>query len=301
VVSAPYNLPLWCIVQGDGDKAYWTSRGPVPMQFCTTGESRPLFQRSIHRALSITKSRRVVATVAEAHRQWWSNPLWCIAPQRRVVDESTGRPTVTLAAALAIVERAARDALLVIQPADAFRAGERAFVAAVRRAVRALDELPGHVITLTFEAHTAEPGQDYLLLGAEDEFPGRAALSFVKRPQALVAERLVEIGACVSTGVYVARLSTVTNLLAQRWPELMAAARSLVAGLSPQTHSDCTRAQEVVTPVRMAGTHFSRPWRHTWVQRPLPQLRVVPVDDCGWSSVGQVSADEELTADYSCD
>jgi mannose-1-phosphate guanylyltransferase len=271
------------------------------MQYCTTGKSRPLIQRSIHRALSITKSRRVIATLAEAHRQWWSTPLWCIAPRRRVVDESAGRPTVTLAAAVAIVERAAPDALLVIQPADAFRAGDAAFVAGVRRAIGALDKLPGHVVTLAIETHSAEPGQDYLLLGAADGLPARPALSFVKRPQALVAERLVEIGACVSTGVYIARLSALTNLLAERWPDLMAAARSLVAGPSPQSRADCAREEEVVMPVRMAGTHFSRPWRHTWVQRPLPRLRVVPVDDCGWSSVGEVSADEELTADYSCD
>jgi len=289
-VSALYNLPLWCIVQADGDKAYWTSRGPVPMQYCATGDSLPLVQRSIHRALSITKARRIVATVAAAHRHWWSNPLWCIAPQRRVVDESTGRPTVTLAAALAIIERAARDALLVIQPAEAFRAGEKAFVAGVRRAIHVLDTLPGHVVTLTLAAHTAEPGQDYLLLGAADGLPGRTALSFVKRPEALVAARLVEIGACVSTGVYVVRLSTLISLLAERWPDLIAAARSLVAG-----------SQEVVTPVRMAGAQFLRPWRHTWVQRPLPQLRVVPVDDCGWCSVGEISADEELTAEYSYD
>jgi len=275
MASALYKLPLWCIVQADGDRVYPTSRGPVPIQYWSTGDSPSLIQYSLHRALRLTKPRQIVATLAEAQRSWWSDPLWCIAPHRRVVDQSTGRPTVTLAAALAVVERAAGDALVVLQPADAFYASEGAFIAGVRRAVRVLDELPGHIVALTHEAYTSEPGQDYLLCGAEDGLPGRAAVRFVKRPQALVADRLVQIGARLNTGVYVAHLSTLMNLLAGSWPDLMAAARELA----------WTADAEVVTPARMTGSQFSRPWRHTWVQRPLPRLRAVSVDDFGWSSV----------------
>ncbi len=279
-----YNLPLWCVVQADGDKAYITNRGPLPIQYFSTSDCAPPIQRGIHRALSITRPRQVIATVAQAHRMWWSGPLWCVPPHRRVVDESTGRPTVTLAAALALVERLAGDALLVLQPTDTFHAGDRAFIVGVQRAVRALHELPGQVVTLTVEARAAEPGQDYLLLGAEDGLPGRSAVRFVKRPQPLVAERLVEIGACLSTGVYVARLATLTTILAELWPDLMTAARSLAWSTN----------EEVLTPARMIGTQFSRPWRHTWVQRPMPRLRALPVDDCGWSSVGGTACDDEL-------
>ena len=84
------------------------------------------------------------------------------------------------------------------------------------------------------------------------------------------------MGARLSTGVYVAHLSTLTGILAQLWPHLMAEARSLAS----------MAAGEVLTPARMIGSQFYRPWRHTWVQRPLPRLRAVAVDDFGWASVG---------------
>lgn len=101
------ELPLWCIVQADGDRMCVTSRGSVPLQYWRTRESPALIQRSLHRALCIAKPQRIVATVVDAHRGWWQDPLWCVASRRRVVDRSSGRPTVTLGAALALIERQA--------------------------------------------------------------------------------------------------------------------------------------------------------------------------------------------------
>jgi mannose-1-phosphate guanylyltransferase len=184
---------------------------------------------------------------------------------------------VTLAAAMAVIEReAGKDALVVLHPTDTFHASEEAFIGGIGRAIRTLDRLSTHVVTLTLEAYSSEPNQDYLLLGAEDGLPGRSAVRFVKRPQPMVADRLIELGARLSTGVYVARLSTLTRIVAELWPDLMEAARSLA----------WTSVEEVRLSARMSGSQFCRPWRHTWVQRPLPRLRAVAVDDIGWSSVG---------------
>ena len=137
-------------------------------------------------------------------------------------------------------------------------------------------------MTLTLDAHTSEPGQDYLLLGAEDGYPGRHVVRFIKRPAPVVAERLVEMGAPLSTGVYVAPLTTLTAILSELSPGLMGEARARTWA------SD----EEVLLPACMIGSRFGRPWRHTWVQRPLPRLRAVAVDDCGFSSLGGTSATE---------
>jgi len=277
------ELPLWCIVQADGDQTRLTSRGSVPIQYWRTQESPALIQRSLHRALCIAKPQQVVVTVANAHRIWWHDPLWCVPNRRRVVDQSSGRPTVTLAAALALIERkASGDVLVVLQPTDTFHAGEESFIAGVRRAARTLERLPGHVVTLTVNAYLSQPAQDYLLLGAEDGYPGRRAVRFIKRPTPMVAERLIDLGARLSTGVYVAPLTTLTAILAELWPELVAEARALAGATE----------EEVLLPARMIGSQFCRPWRHTWVQRPLPRLRAVAVDDCGFSSLGATSTDE---------
>jgi mannose-1-phosphate guanylyltransferase len=282
------NLPLWCIVQADGDRLCQTSCGLVPVQYWSTDQSPPLIQRGLHRALRLAKPRQIIATVADAHRHWWEERLWCVPARRRIVDESSGRPTVTLAAAMSLIEReAGSDAIVVLQPTDTFHASESAFIAGLRRAVLALERLPTHVVTLTVQAYKREPGQDYVLLGADDGLPGRSAARVIKRPQPMVAERLIDLGALLSTGVYVARLSTLTRIIAELWPDLMATARTLA----------WTAEGEVRTPARMIGSQFCRPWRHTWVQRPLPRLRAVSVDDCGWSSLRAPAEAIELSAE----
>ena len=274
------DLALWCVVQADGDRLCLTNKGPVPMQYWRTQESPALIQRSLHRAFCIAKPQCVVATVAETHRRWWTDPLWCVAGNRRVVDESSGRPTVTLAAALALIEReAGADTLVVLQPADTFHASQDAFIAGVDRAVRVLERLPEHVVTLTVDAYTTEPGQDYLLLAAEDGYPGRHAVRFIKRPAPMVAERLIDVGARLSTGVYVAPVATLTAILGKLWPDLVSEAHTIA----------WASEREVRLPARMSGSQFCRPWRHTWVQRPLPRLRAVAVDDCGFCSLGKRS------------
>lgn len=281
------NLPLWCIVQSDGDRLCQTSRGLVPIQYCSTEENLPLIQRGLNRAQRLARPRQIIATVADAHRRWWEERLWCVPPHRRIVDESSGRPTVTLAAAMSLIEReAGTDALLVLQPADTFHASESAFIAGLRRAVLTLERLPTHVVTLTVQAYTNVPGQDYVMLGADDGLPGRSAVRVIKRPQPIVAERLIDLGALLSTGVYVARLSTLTRIIAELWPDLMTTARALT----------WIAEGEMRTPARMIGTQFCRPWRHTWVQRPLPRLRAVAVDDCGWSPLGRTDEAFELAA-----
>jgi hypothetical protein len=98
----------------------------------------------------------------------------------------------------------------------------------------------------------------------------------------VVADRLADLGARLSTGVYVAPLATLTAILGELWPDLMGEARART----------WASEGEVLLPARMIGSQFCRPWRHTWVQRPLPRLRAVAVDDCGFSSLGAVSATE---------
>lgn len=119
------NLPPWCVVQADGHRLCQTTRGLVPVQYWRVDQSPALIQRSLHRALRLAKPRQIIATVAEAHRHWWEERLWCVPARRRIVDESSGKPTVTLAAAMPLIEREERtDGLLVLQPADTFHTSE---------------------------------------------------------------------------------------------------------------------------------------------------------------------------------
>ena len=275
----------WCIVQCDGDRAHLGALTRVgsyqtPIQYCSVGDSLSLAQRAVERARRICEPSRLYVTLAETHRRWWSGAFWAVPRQRRIVDALSGRQTITLAAAAAAIEREAPDALAVVAPADAFCANEWAFRCGIKSAIEALDHLPGHLIALGVNAASADENHDYLVLGAPDGMPGRAAVRCVKQPPSPIARHLAAAGACVNSGVYVARIATLTAVLSNLWPTLMETVRRLV---------DSTTG-EIEVPARFTGAEFQRPWRHTWLQRPVPRLRALPIGSGGWSSLGSLSA-----------
>jgi len=291
-MASPSDDPSpWCIVQCDGDRAHLGSLTRVgsyqtPIQFCSVGEPTMLARRAAERARRICSGSRLYVTVAEAHRRWWSAAFWAIPHQRRVVDALTGRQTITLAAAAVAIERAAPDALVVVTPADAFCGDEWAFRCGVRSAISALERLPGHLIALAVNTSRTDENHDYLVLGPPDGLPGRAALRCVKRPSPVVERHLVAMGACANSGVYVARVATLTMVLGNLWPNLLESVRRVVD----------SKTGEVEIPARLAGAEFLRPWRHTWLQRPIPRLRALPMAGGEWSSLGSLSAIERLAA-----
>jgi mannose-1-phosphate guanylyltransferase len=265
----------WCIVQADRDTAAATPCGPVPIQFCSALPGSPSFlQRSLKLALQLVNCRRLIVTVAETHRAWWSEPLWWLPARRRIVDDSTGRLTVTLAVAVAQIERLAANAIVVVLPTDRLYAAADSYVVGIRKAAGMLGQMPDHIVTLAASSYGVLEPQDYVLLAEKDDKPGRPVARVVRRPVSAIATRLKEWRVPVATGIHVARVATFADLIGERWPRLMTRARNVVL----------TGTSEIRMPARMPESLFSRPWRHTWVQRPLPRLRAVLLRDFGYQA-----------------
>jgi mannose-1-phosphate guanylyltransferase len=284
------NSPVrWCIVQSDSDRSHLsalnrTDKRQIPIQYCCVGERLELIQRAMQRALRISSPGKVIVTVAEDHRTHWMRTLWSVPCYRRVIDMSSGRQTITLAAAAALIERTDPGAVVVVTPADAFCANDWALHSGIQSALRAVDLLPGHLLALTMEAPRQGEPQDYLVAGAPDGLPGHAVARCVRRPAPAIGRRLAAAGACVNSGVYITRLETLTAMLEEHWPSMMAAVRRIVSSSNG----------ELVIPARFDGAEFHRPWRHTWLQRPITRLRAVPVVGTGWSSLSSLAAIERL-------
>jgi len=290
------DVPRWCIIQSDGDRAHLgtltrVGASRVPIQYCRLGEPSQLAQRALQRALRVCVLQQVVVTTAESHRAWWSGPFWAVPARHRVVDESSGRQTVTLAMAVVAMEQEAPDAILTVMPADAFCANEWAVQSGITAAVRALENLPAHLLALATECARYDESQDYLVAGEPDDLPGRSVAHCIRRPTAPVGRNLIAKGAWVNSGIYVTRVSTMISILESLWPRMMESVRAIV-------QSPHEQGQELKVPARLAGAEFLRPWRHTWLQRPVARLRAIKLDDVAWSSLGSMETIERLASGY---
>jgi mannose-1-phosphate guanylyltransferase len=191
--------------------------------------------------------------------------------------------------AVVAVAHEAPDAIVTVMPADAFCANEWAFQSAVTTAVRALEKLPEHLLALATQSLRHDESQDYLVIGGPDEMPGRPVAHCIKRPTFAVGRNLIANGAWVNSGIYVTRVTTLIGVLENLWPRMMESVRAIVQS---------SHGEELHVPSRLVGAEFQRPWRHTWMQRPVARLRAVKLDDVAWSSLGSLAAVERLASAY---
>jgi len=292
MTGANDRASVWCIVQSDGDRSHLSPLNHldvrrVPIQYCCIGERITLLQQTMQRALRITAPPRVVVTLAAGHRAYWAGPLWSVPAHRRVIDESTGRHTISLAVASTLIEKADSQALAVLMPADAFCANDWALHSGIQAALQALERLPRHLLALALEPPQHGEPQDYLVRGDFDGFPGRAVARCVRRPSTPIGRRLAAAGACINSGVYITRIKTLTEMLENHWPAMLDGVRRILKAST----------NDIIIPARFDGAEFQRPWRHTWLQRPVTHLRALPVPNTGWSSLTSVAALERLLID----
>jgi mannose-1-phosphate guanylyltransferase len=226
MTGANDRASVWCIVQSDGDRSHLSPLNHldvrrVPIQYCCIGERITLLQQTMQRALRITAPPRVVVTLAAGHRAYWAGPLWSVPAHCRVIDESTGRHTISLAVASTLIEKADSQALAVLMPADAFCANDWALHSGIQAALQALERLPRHLLALALEPPQHGEPQDYLVRGDFDGFPGRAVARCVRRPSTPIGRRLAAAGACINSGVYITRIKTLTEMLENHWPAML--------------------------------------------------------------------------------
>ena len=272
----------WTVVlaAGDGSRlARWTtdrSGCVVPKQFCCLRGGRSLLRDTLVRARAVSNPDKTLVVVAARHRRHWERELhdW---PQENIVVQPLNRGTAAgiLLPVLTILERDP-SANIAVLPSDHFVHRERILTAALETALDSTRDEPGILTLLGISPDS--PDNDYgWIVPGEDAGKTYGVSSFVEKPHAAVALRLLQRGALWNSFIFAAKGSTLAAMYQHQFPELLARFQLAFEG------SVGSRAMELE---RLYGQMSTDDFSRGLLQNCHDRLRVVRVPDCGWTDLG---------------
>jgi len=283
---SPIRLQPVIIAGGSGTRLWPLSRAQYPKQFLALHGRHSLFQQAVLRLDALAAEDIAVAPACvvgnEEHRFLMREQLSGLPMEpANFLLEPVGRntaPAMTLAALCAASEAA--DPVLVVTPADQTVGDEKAFVAALQRAVRIAAR--GAFVVLGVVPDRPETGFGYIRSGPGGGGAGKV-IGFVEKPDLETAARyLAEGGYFWNSGMFVVRASLWLKTLQRFRPDI----------------GDATRA---AWDGRSADPPFLRPQAELFATIPSESvdyavlekcpgcsdidIRMVPLD-AGWSDLG---------------
>ncbi|GGF56344.1 mannose-1-phosphate guanyltransferase [Marmoricola endophyticus] len=221
---------LWAIVPagGAGTRLWPLSRASSPkFLHDLTGSGRTLVQATVDRLVPLVGERLLVVT-GTAHRDAVLSQTGL--PGERVLAEPTARDSMAaIGLAAAHVERIDPDGLVGSFAADHVIGDDALFRRTLVEAAAVADT--GLLVTIGIEPTGPSTAFGYVRPGAPlDGFASaRAVVEFVEKPDAQRAAAYVEQGYRWNAGMFVARASTLLDLLAAHHPPLAAGLRAIAA------------------------------------------------------------------------
>jgi mannose-1-phosphate guanylyltransferase len=274
----------WAIVLAAGDGTRLASLTTdasgrsVPKQFCSLNGGRSLLEDALHRARRIVPRERLCAIVAADHRRYWQRALWTL-PASNVVVQPRNRGTAhgILLAVLSILERDPL-ARIVFLPADHYVRDEEALTSSLRQTVTALTRDPEGLALVGIEPDEADPELGYILPGALRADGAREVATFIEKPEAAHARRLLARGALWNSFIFAASGPVLLGMLREKLPESVDA---IATALARDARLGTNLALDDVY-AHLESVDFSR----SIVQGQETRLRVLAAPACGWSDLG---------------
>ena len=248
----------------------------MPKQFCSLLNGPSLVHEALDRAQSIAPNERVCTIVAAQHRRWWES-----LPASNVIVQPENRGTANgiLLAFLHIAE-SDPSAQIVVLPSDHHVQDEPTLTESLRWALAHLRLRPQEVLLLGIDPEEPDPELGSIVPGDRSRDGTFEVLRFVEKPTAARARELMDNGALWNAFIVVASAEAVLHMLEGRFPEIVREMREAVRG-------DLRRPLNAIATAelyeRLPSLDFSRDvLRHGRD----PNLRVLPVPQCGWSDLG---------------
>ncbi|MGB5347221.1 MAG: mannose-1-phosphate guanylyltransferase/mannose-6-phosphate isomerase, partial [Woeseia sp.] len=260
------------------------SRAMYPKQLLPLIGTRSMLQETACRlGAGSNIADRIIVVCNEAHRFLVAEQLRSIGKSSQVVLEPEGRntaPAVALAALVAMGERSKGSTkLLLVMPADHVIKDAAAFIAAVEAGVASAND--GNLVTFGIVPTGAHTGYGYIEADAKRDSAGPIK-SFVEKPDALTAEKLVATGRHFwNSGIFLFRADTYLDELQKFAPAIAAACRSSVDKAVSDT--------EFLRPDAEAFKACPADSIDYAVMERTARAAMVPLD-AGWSDVGSWSA-----------
>ncbi len=274
------DVDTWVLLLagGDGRRLQGITRDAagraVPKQYCDFGTGRSLLGRTLDRALQLAPHDRVMAVVAERHREWWERELDALPAENLVVQaENRGTAAGILLPLLRIHQRDPH-ATVVVLPSDHHVEDEATLHRSVNESKRALSRHPHSIILLGITPTSPDSEYGWVLPDASDESATHPVAAFVEKPVELEAIRLMARGALWNSFMFTTFARTLLDTYEERMPRLLAAMHNVLAGGSAAALAALYRAIE--------AHDFSR----EVLQLSSARLRVMAVPACGWTDLG---------------
>lgn len=230
------------IMAGGGGTRFWPrSRQSHPKQFLRFRAERTLLQETVERLCAQIPPERTWIITAAAHCQQAVEQVaeWLSADQ--VIGEPSGRDTAAcVGLGAALVSRQNPQAALLVVPADHIIEPVQEFRRVVHAAVQFLRDYPDRLITFGIWPTYPATGYGYIRrgkpVGTRQEVFASHVREFREKPDFPTAERFLASGEYFwNSGIFLWRVETILDELAQRRPALHTAVREIAAAWdSPQ-------------------------------------------------------------------
>lgn len=267
----------WALVLagGDGTRLLESARARYgydrAKQFCDFDGNGTLLERTLRRVHHVVPEDRVVVATT---RRWEHEASACLTGFSQAIQVIQPRnldTTPGILLPLLFIASADPHATVAVVPSDHHVDDEAAASRALANALDAVDRHPEDVVLIGARPATVEHGYGWIVPKTSRGGLRRVA-SFHEKPSVGEAAALFRAGALLNTFIFAARAVVLAELIATRargW------CRAMVSAAHDEDLLDATYA--VLPP-----SNFS-----TDVLEHVPgRLRVLAVDDMGWSDIG---------------
>ncbi|WP_041655801.1 mannose-1-phosphate guanylyltransferase/mannose-6-phosphate isomerase [Azoarcus sp. KH32C] len=273
---------------GAGSRLWPVSRESHPKPFIRLGDGQSLLQKAFLRGAGLTGVSQIVTVTNREFFFKTEDEFRKINAGKLPTSfllEPFGRNTAAAvaAAALHLAERDP-DAALLVLAADHLISDQKAFAAAVQRAVGLA--LEGKLVTFGIQPDAPETGYGYI------EAEGNTVLRFVEKPDAATAQSYLDSGRFYwNSGMFCFTARTILEEMEQHCPAILAAVRKCLAQsrtAEGKGFSQCELDPDSFAAVPEDSIDYA-------VMEKSQRVAVVPCD-IGWSDIGSWSALGDLTA-----
>ncbi len=209
---------------GDGMRLQELTRAiagiPIPKQYCRLLRGTSLLEATLSRAQLYTAKELVNVIINHNHLDLAQEQLRSV-PQPNIFIQPLNRDTGPgMLFSLINLNRVHSDAIIAVFPTDHYIDNDRAFMAHVQHATRAILRMPDKIALLGVVPDRPETGYGYVLPADPLDAFERAfqVKAFTEKPSQQVANSIISRGGLWNTFVMVFRLSRMLELLSELAP-----------------------------------------------------------------------------------
>jgi len=232
------------IMAGGGGTRFWPrSRTARPKQFLTFSGDRTLLQGTLDRIEPVIAPEQSWIMTSAAHAAEASRQLPKV-PTEQIVGEPFGRDTAAcIALGAALIARTDPAGTIIVMPADHVIEPEASFQKAVQAAAAICDDFPDALLTFGIPPTYPATGYGYIHRGGRVVerlgIPACHVQAFKEKPDVSTAETFLKSGEYDwNAGIFVWKVATILEALAQNAPQHFEAARNIAAAWGTPEQSE---------------------------------------------------------------